>query len=106
MARGPSDCYPPPPPWRSYANVHNYYGPYAYCSLDKGGAYAQHIQLPTDTCTRAEATCAEIGNSGPVGCIRLKKKFLVHQQGATCAERGKCDDKPMSYVAALHFVRK
>ena len=36
----------------------------------------------------------------------LKKKFLVHQQGATCAEIGKCDDKPMSYVAALHFVRK
>ena len=34
-----------------------------------------------------------------------KKKFLVHQQGATCAEIGKCDEKPMSYVAALHFVR-
>ena len=33
-----------------------------------------------------------------------KKKFLVHQQGAACAEIGKCDDKPMSYVAALHFV--
>ena len=32
------------------------------------------------------------------------KKFLVHQQGATCAEIGKCDDKPMSYVASLHFV--
>ena len=35
----------------------------------------------------------------------LKNKFLVHQQGATCAEIGKCDDKPMSYVATLHFVR-
>ena len=34
-----------------------------------------------------------------------KIKFLVHQQGATCAEIGKCDDTPMSYVAALHFVR-
>ena len=34
-----------------------------------------------------------------------KKKILVHQQGATCAEIGKYDDKPMSYVAALHFVR-
>ena len=33
-----------------------------------------------------------------------KKKVLVHQ-GATCAEIGKCDDKPTSYVAALHFVR-
>ena len=54
-------------------------------------------------CTRAEATYAEIGNSGPMGCIRLQK-FLVHQQGATCAEIGKCDDKPMSYVATLHFV--
>ena len=40
-----------------------------------------------------------------MGCIRLKKKkTLVHQQGATCAEIGKCDDKPMSYVATLHFV--
>jgi hypothetical protein len=34
-----------------------------------------------------------------------KKKIPVHQQGATCAEIGKCDDNPMSYVAALHFVR-
>ena len=32
----------------------------------------------------------------------LKKKLLVHQQGATCAEIGKCDDKPMSYVA--HYI--
>ena len=36
----------------------------------------------------------------------LKKKFLVHQQRATCAEIGKCDDKPMSYVATLRFVHK
>ena len=35
----------------SYANIHNYYGPYAYCSLDQGVACAQHIQLPTYTCT-------------------------------------------------------
>ena len=34
-----------------------------------------------------------------------KNKFLVHQQGATCAEIGKCDDKLVSHVAALHFVR-
>ena len=34
-----------------------------------------------------------------------KKNFLVHQQGATCAEIGKCEDRPMSSVAALHFVR-
>ena len=33
-----------------------------------------------------------------------KKNLLVHQQGATCAEIGKCDDKPMSYVTTLHFV--
>ena len=39
----------PPPPCISYANVHNYYGPYAYCSLDKGVACAQHIQLLTHT---------------------------------------------------------
>ena len=40
----------PPPPCISYANVHNYYGPYTYCSLDKGVACAQHIQLSTHTC--------------------------------------------------------
>ena len=34
---------PPPPLCISYTNVHNYYGPYAYCSLDKGVACAQHI---------------------------------------------------------------
>ena len=39
----------PPPPCISYANVHYYYGPYAYCSLDKGVACAQHIQVPTHT---------------------------------------------------------
>ena len=36
-----SSCTPPPPPCISYANVRNYYGPYAYCSLDTGVAYAQ-----------------------------------------------------------------
>ena len=40
----------PPPPCISYANVHIYYGPYAYCGLDKGVACAQHIQLLTHTC--------------------------------------------------------
>ena len=38
---------PPPPPCMSYANVRNYYGPYAHCSLDKGVPCAQHIQLGT-----------------------------------------------------------
>ena len=37
-------------PYISYANVHNYYGPYTYCSLDKGVACAEHIQLLTHTC--------------------------------------------------------
>ena len=41
-----------PPPCISYANVRNYYGPYAHCSLDKGVACAKHIQLPTDSCAR------------------------------------------------------
>ena len=40
----------PPPPCTSYANVHNYYGPCAHRSLDKGVACTQHIQLPTHTC--------------------------------------------------------
>ena len=40
----------PPPPCISYANVRNYYGPYAHCSLDKGVACAQYIQLPAHTC--------------------------------------------------------
>ena len=49
--------YPAPPPCISYTNVRNYYGPYAYCSLHKGVACAQHIQLPTHTCTRAWYEC-------------------------------------------------
>ena len=56
--------YHPPPPCISYANVRNYYGPYALCSLDKGVACAKHIQLPTQTCARAwygcTLTCAHI----------------------------------------------
>ena len=43
----PTDVPPLPPPCISYANVRNYYGPYAHCSLDKGVACAKHIQLPT-----------------------------------------------------------
>ena len=39
-----------PPLCLSYANVNNYYGPYAYCSLDKGVACTQHIQLRIHTC--------------------------------------------------------
>ena len=48
---------PPPPLCPSYTNVHNYYGPYAHCSLDKGVACTQHIQLPTHTCVRAWYEC-------------------------------------------------
>ena len=47
----------PPPPCISYANVRNYYGPYAHCSLDKAVACAKHIQLPTQTCARAWYGC-------------------------------------------------
>ena len=46
-----------PPPCISYANVRNYYGPYTHCSLDKGVACAQHIQLRTQTCARAWYGC-------------------------------------------------
>ena len=41
-----------PPSCISYANVRNYYNPYAHCSLDKGVAGAQHIQLLAHTCAR------------------------------------------------------
>ena len=64
----------PPPPRISYANVHNYYGPYAYCSLDKGVACAQHIQLLTHT---VQATCAESGISRPMACVTFTKTFYV-----------------------------
>ena len=46
-----------PPPCISYANVRNYYGPYAHCSVDKGIACAQHIQLPAHTCACAWYEC-------------------------------------------------
>ena len=50
VAKETARCCTPPPPCISYANVNDYYGPYAYCSLDKGVACTQHIQLPTHTC--------------------------------------------------------
>ena len=46
-----------PPPCISYANVRNCYGPYAHCSLDKGVACAQHIQLLAHTCACAWYEC-------------------------------------------------
>ena len=42
---------PPPLHCISYANVRNYYGPYTHCSLDKGVACSQHIQLLAHTVT-------------------------------------------------------
>ena len=45
----PLPTTPPPPLCNSYAKVPNPYGPYAYCSLDKGVASVQHIQLLTHT---------------------------------------------------------
>ena len=46
-----------PPLFISYANVRNYYGPYVHCSLDKGVACAQHIQLLAHTCACAWYEC-------------------------------------------------
>ena len=59
-----------PPPCISYANVRNYYGPYAHCSLDKGVACAQHIQLPTHTCARAWYECTLTSAHIPSVCKR------------------------------------
>ena len=65
-ASEPEQCNTPPycaprvdTPRISHTNVRNYYGPYAHCSLDsdKGVACAQHIQLPTHTCTCAWYEC-------------------------------------------------
>ena len=60
----------PPPPCISYANVRNYYGPYAHCSLDKGVACTQHIQLPTHTCARAWHECTLTSAHIPSVCKR------------------------------------
>ena len=38
----------PPPPCIRYANVRNYYGPYAHCSLDKGVAYTRGSMVGAD----------------------------------------------------------
>ena len=58
----------PPPPCISYANVPNYYGPYAHCSLDTCVACAQHIQLPTHTCARAWYECTLTSTHIPSVC--------------------------------------
>ena len=67
-------CRVPPPPCISYANVWNYYGPYAHCSLDKGVACAQHIQLPTHTYVRAWYECTL--TSGTFASVCKRKKAL------------------------------
>ena len=70
----------PPPLCISYANVHNYYGPYAYCSLDQGVACAQHIQPPTHTC--AGHMCCNWQFS-TYGLHQTKKK-----KNSLCTSRG------------------
>ena len=35
-----------------------------------------------------------------------KKNLLVHQQGATCAEVGKCDDKTHILCGRISYVLK
>ena len=101
-----------PPPCISYANVRNYYGPYAHCSLDKGIACAQHIQLPTQTCVRAWYECT-LTSAHISKCMQTQDSLgnMKISGSQPCWHKpwlrviGKCDDKPMSYVAALHFVR-
>ena len=39
-----------PPPCISYANVHNYYGPYTYCSLAINSGMFSDRSPPTDLC--------------------------------------------------------
>jgi hypothetical protein len=56
-----------PPLCNSCAKVPNQYGPYAYCSLDKGVACAQHIQLPTHTWVSAWHECTLTSAHVPEG---------------------------------------
>ena len=63
-----------PPPCISYANVRNYYGPYAHCGLDKGVACSKHIQLLAHTCACAWYECTL--NSAHISSACKHKKAL------------------------------
>ena len=51
-------------------------------------------------------TCAtQLPRSLRLLCLGQGRGLRATQQLPTHTEIGKCDDKPMSYAAALHFVR-
>ena len=80
----------PPPPCVSYTKVRNQYTPYAYCSLDKGVAYAQHIQLPTTQVSECMYECILTSTHVPKGMqtqeIVDNAKFQVHTHVLTSNE--------------------
>ena len=70
-----------PPPCISYANMHNYYSPTPTVAWTRVWLGLRTTHTTAETHTRAQATCAEIGNSGPRGCTGLKKNSWCTSRG-------------------------
>ena len=104
-ARAQRATFVPSPPCISYANVRNYYGPYAHCCLDMGVACVQHIQLPTHTCACAWYECTLTSAHFPNACKHKKTlgtwKFQVHTHVGTSNEG--CE--PYKCLAWKPFLR-
>ena len=66
----------PPPLCKSYANLRDYYSPYAHCSLDKGVACAQHIQLLARTCACAWYECT-LTSAHISKCMQTQERCLL-----------------------------
>ena len=73
--RAPEKCTPPL--CISYANVRNHYGPYAYCSLDKGVACVQHTQLLAHTLIKITYTIITV----PTPTVAWTRAWLIQGEG-------------------------
>ena len=106
-----------PPPCISYADVRNYYGPYTHCSLDKGVACAQHIQLLAHTCACAWYECT-LTSAHISKCMQTQESLGnmkisgSHPQAMKDAKptnvrlaNPSCDHTPCGTIAHAHHLK-
>ena len=75
-------------------------GSHAHCSLDKGVACPQHIQLPTRTCACAWYECT-LTSAHISKCMQIQES--LGNMKISGSHPSKTGAIPMSYVAALHL---
>ena len=68
----------PPPPCISYANVHNYYAPYAYCSLAINSGKFSDRSPPTDLCPRIQCIPRHGGEAAVTVHPQIRRRRRRH----------------------------